>query len=144
MGRHPGHCLLVTAPSAHHTTPHHTTPPLLEAPTPHWRLAPKDWALGAIHPCTSTVVIKGREAKTTREQVVYQWGRAIQLTMAMEDVMATLGWAVVLLVCEQPINDPPSNTRLHRLLVGLLNIQVHWCPPLHACLQEHLHVAKLP
>ena len=22
----PGHCLLVTAPSAHHTTPHHTTP----------------------------------------------------------------------------------------------------------------------
>ena len=26
MGRHPGHCLLVTAPSAHHTTPHHTTP----------------------------------------------------------------------------------------------------------------------
>ena len=26
VGRHPGHCLLVTAPSAHHTTPHHTTP----------------------------------------------------------------------------------------------------------------------
>ena len=25
VGRHPGHCLLVTAPSAHHTTPHHTT-----------------------------------------------------------------------------------------------------------------------
>ena len=24
VGRHPGHCLLVTAPSAHHTTPHHT------------------------------------------------------------------------------------------------------------------------
>ena len=23
--RHPGHCHLVTAPSAHHTTPHHTT-----------------------------------------------------------------------------------------------------------------------
>ena len=26
LGRHHGHCLLVTAPSAHHTTPHHTTP----------------------------------------------------------------------------------------------------------------------
>ena len=26
VGRHPGLCLLVTAPSAHHTTPHHTTP----------------------------------------------------------------------------------------------------------------------
>ena len=26
VGRHPGHCLLVTAPSAHHTTLHHTTP----------------------------------------------------------------------------------------------------------------------
>ena len=25
VGRHPGRCLLVTAPSAHHTTPHHTT-----------------------------------------------------------------------------------------------------------------------
>ena len=25
VGRHPGLCLLVTAPSAHHTTPHHTT-----------------------------------------------------------------------------------------------------------------------
>ena len=27
VGRHPGLCLLVTAPSAHNTTPHHTTPP---------------------------------------------------------------------------------------------------------------------
>ena len=26
VGRHPGLCLLVTAPSAHHTTPHNTTP----------------------------------------------------------------------------------------------------------------------
>ena len=26
VGRHSGHCLSVTAPSAHHTTPHHTTP----------------------------------------------------------------------------------------------------------------------
>jgi hypothetical protein len=24
VGRHPGYCLLVTVPSAHHTTPHHT------------------------------------------------------------------------------------------------------------------------
>ena len=27
VGRHPGLCLLVTAPSAHHTAPRHTTPP---------------------------------------------------------------------------------------------------------------------
>ena len=26
VARHPGHCLLVTAPSARHTTPHHTAP----------------------------------------------------------------------------------------------------------------------
>ena len=35
--RHPGHCHLVTAPSAHHTTPHHTAP---HHTTPH-RTAPR-------------------------------------------------------------------------------------------------------
>ena len=58
----------------------------------------------------------------------------------MEDVMATLGWAMVL---EQPKNDLPSNTRLHRLLVSLLDIHEQVVPPLHECLQKHLCVAML-
>ena len=58
--------------------------------------------------------------------------------------MTVLGWAVVLPVCEQPVQDLPSVTRLHRLLVGLLEVQVQVEPPLHACLHEHLRVAMLP
>ena len=45
-----------------------------------------------------------------------------------------LGWAVVLLVCKQPMNNLPDNTRLHGLPLSLLDIQVHVEPPLHACL----------
>ena len=30
------------------------------------------------------------------ERVVYQQGHTAQLTMAMEDIMATLGWVVIL------------------------------------------------
>ena len=36
--------------------------------------------------------------------------------------MATLGWAIVLQVCEQPAGDLPSDTCLHRLLVSLLDM----------------------
>ena len=43
-------------------------------------------------------MIGSREAKTTGERAVYQRGCPVQLTTALEDVMATLGWAEVLLV----------------------------------------------
>ena len=68
----------------------------------------------------------------------------MQLTTAMEDVMSTLGWAVVLPVCEQPKNDLPIDTRLHRPLVSLRDIHVKEEPPLHTCLKEHLqaHTAR--
>ena len=51
---------------------------------------------------------------------------------AMEDVMATLGWAW--LGCGAPgmqaiQEQPPSNTCLHRLVVSLLNILVQVEPP---------------
>ena len=95
-----------------------------EKPVPRWHQAPRDWTPGPISPCQSVAVIGDREAKTTREQVIYQRGCAVQLTTALEDVMATLWWAVVLPVCEQPTGDFPSDTCLHRLLVSLLDISV--------------------
>ena len=85
--------------------------PLVGTLAPRWRQAPKTWVLGPIQPATTTAVIGGREAKTTRERVVYQRGRAIQITTAMEDVMAVMGWSVVLPVCEQPRQDLPSDCR---------------------------------
>ena len=36
--------------------------------------------------------------------------------------MAVMGWSMVLPVCEQPGRDLLSDTRLHRMLVSLLNI----------------------
>ena len=47
-------------------------------------------------------IMGGREAKTTWKRVVYQRGRAIRIILAMEDVMAAMGWFVVLLVCKRP------------------------------------------
>ena len=71
---------------------------------PRWQLAPKDWVPGPIRPCSSTAFIGGCEAKTTRERVVPG------------------GWVIVLPVYGQPINDLLGDTRLHHLLVGLLDI----------------------
>ena len=83
------------------------------------------------------MVIGGREAKTAQEQVVYQRDHAVKLTTAMEDVIATLGCAVVPPVCEKPRDNLPSDTRLHKLLFALPDIQVQVEPLLHAFLQEH-------
>ena len=38
--------------------------------------------------------------------------------------MATLRWAIVLPLCKLPRNNLPSDIRLHRLLVRLLEIHV--------------------
>ena len=103
--------------------------PRMGTPAPRWQQAPKTWAPGPIRPATTTVVIGGPEAKATQEQVVYQSGKGIQITTAMENVMAVMGWSVVLPVCEPPRQDLPGNTRLHRLLVRLLDISVQADPP---------------
>ena len=52
--------------------------------------------------------------------------------MAMEDVMAMPGWAAVLAVSQQPRDDLPSDPRLHRLMVSILDIRVWLEAPL-AC-----------
>ena len=119
-------------------------PPLVGTPAPRWRQAPKTWALGPIRPATPTAVIGGWEAKTTREQVVHQRRKAIQVTTAMEDGMAIMGCSVVLPVCEQPHQDLPRDTPLHRLLVSRLDINVQAEPPLHVCLHNEQWVTTLP
>ena len=53
--------------------------------------------------------------------------------------MATMGWAVVLPVCEQPMNSLPSDTRLHRLLVSILDIHLQVEPALQVELPLHVH-----
>ena len=55
-------------------------------------------------------------------------------------VMAIMGWSMVLPVCEQPHQDLPSDTQLHRLLVSLLDISTQAEPPLHVYLHAPLHV----
>ena len=57
--------------------------------------------------------------------------------------MAVIGWSMVLPISEQPRQDLPSDTRLHRLLVSLLDIRTQVEPPLHVCLQDDLQVTTL-
>ena len=54
------------------------------------------------------------------------------MTAALQDTMETAGWAPEPWVCQQPPGTLPSDTRLHRLLVALLDIQVQVDAPLHA------------
>ena len=74
----------------YHITPHHTKP---HQTTPN-HTKPHHTTLEAMRP----------------KHVIYQRGRAIPLTTTMEDVMAALGWVVVLQVCEQLIQDLPSES----------------------------------
>ena len=91
----------------------------------------------------SEAVTGGREANTTREWVIYRQGGTIQLTTAMEDVMGTVGCAMVLPVCKQPMNDLPSNTRLHRRLVSWLVILLQVEPSI-ACVHPALTMVWQP
>ena len=116
--------------------------PLLREPPPRWQAAPKDWILGAVPTYQADVVIGGRVAKTTRVVTVYHRGQPLRVTAAMQDTMEAANWVLEFRVCHQPPDTLPSDTRLHRLLVALLGIQVQVNAPLHAQLwEDHLHVS---
>ena len=116
--------------------------PLLRVPPPRWQAAPKDWIPGAVHAYPTEVVIGGRVAKTTRVETVYHRGNAIKVTTAMKDTMEAKDWAPELRVCCQSQNTLPSDTRLHRLLVALLGVQVQANAPLHTQLwDDHQHTS---
>ena len=78
------------------------------------------------------VVIGSRVAKTTRMETKCHRGHSVKVTTAMKDTMEAADWAPELRVCHQPAGTLPSDTRLHRLLVALLGIQVQVNAPLHA------------
>ena len=106
--------------------------PLLREPTPRWQAAPKDWIPRAVPTYQAEVVVGGRAAKTTRMETIYHRGQPLRMTAALQDTMETAGWATEPRVCQQPPSTLPSDTRLHRLLVALLDIQVQVDAPLHA------------
>ena len=113
--------------------------PLLRVPPPRWQTAPKDWIPGAVPAYPAEVVIRGRVPKTTRMETVYHGGYPIKVATAMKDAMEAKDWVPELRVCCQPPNTLPSDTRLHRLLVALLGVQVHVNTPLHAQLWDNHH-----
>ena len=106
--------------------------PLLREPTPRWQAAPKDWIPRAVPTYQAEVIVGGRAAKTTRMETIYHRGQPLRMTAALQDTMETAGWAPEPRVCQQPPGTLPSDTRLHRLLVALLDIQVQVDAPLHA------------
>ena len=115
--------------------------PLLRAPIPRWQAAPKDRVPSNAPAYPAEAIIGGRVAKTTKTETVYHRGYAIKVTAAMKDTMEAENWAPELWVCCQPPDALPSDTRLHRLLVALLGVQVQVNAPLHARLwDDHQHV----
>ena len=114
--------------------------PLLQEPPPRWQAAPKDWIPAAVPAYRTDVVVGGRAAKTTRQATVYHRGEPLRVTAAMQDTMEVEQWIPELRVCRQPPGTRSSDTRLHRLLVALLGIQVQVDAPLHARLwSDHHH-----
>ena len=108
--------------------------PLLQEPPP------KDWIPAAGPVYRADVVVGGRAARTTRQATVYHRGEPLRVTAAMQDTMEVEQWIPELRVCRQPPGTLPSDTRLHRLLVALLGIQVQVDAPLHAELwSDHHH-----
>ena len=82
-------------------------------------------------------------AKTTRVDTVYHRGYAINVTTAMKYTMEAKDWTLELPVCCQPPDTLPSDTRLHRLLVASLGVQVQVNAPLHAQLWDDHQQASL-
>ena len=114
--------------------------PLLQEPPPRWQAAPKDWVPAAVPAYRADVAVGGRAAKTTRQATVYHRGEPLRITAAMQDTMEEEHWIPELRVCRQPPDTLPSDTRLHRLLVALLGIQVQVDAPVHARLwSDHHH-----
>ena len=75
-------------------------------------------------------------------EAVYHGGYPVKVTTAMTDTMEAKDWVPELRVCCQPSDTLPSDTRLHRLLVALLGIQVQVNAPMHAQLWDgHQHVS---
>ena len=106
--------------------------PLPREPTLRWQAAPKDWIPNAVPTYQADVVIGGRAAKTTRMVTIYHRGQPLRVTAAMQDTIEAAGWVPEHRVCQQPPGAVPSDTRLHRLLVAHLGIQVQVDAPLHA------------
>ena len=106
--------------------------PLLREPTPRWQAAPKDWVPGAVPTYQAEVMVGGRAAKTTRMETIYHRGQPLWMTAALQDTMGTAGWVPEPRLCQQILGTLPSDTRLHRPLVALLDIQVQVDAPLHA------------
>ena len=106
--------------------------PLLQEPPPRWQAVPEDWVAAAVPAHWADVVVGGRAAKTTCQATVYHRGEPLRVTAAMQDTMEEEQWIPELRVCRQPRDTLPSDTRLHRLLVALLGIQVQVDAPLHA------------
>ena len=117
--------------------------PLLRGPPPRRQPAPKDWIPDAVPTYQADVVIGGRAAKTTRMVTIYHRGQPLRVTAAMHDTMEAASWVPEHRVCQQPPKTLPSDTRLHRLLVALLGIQVQVNASLHAQLWGDHHQESL-
>ena len=116
--------------------------PLMRAPPPRWQAAPKDWIPSAVPAYPTEAVIGGWVAKTTRMETVYHKGYAVKVMAVIKDAMEAENWAPELRVCCQPLGTLPSDSRLHRLLVALLGVQVKVNTPLCARLWDnHQHVS---
>ena len=63
-------------------------------------------------------------AKTTRMEPVHHGGYPTKVTTAMKDTMNANDCALELRLCCQPLDALPSNTRLQRVSVALLGVQM--------------------
>ena len=61
---------------------------------------------------------------------MYHKGCAVKVSTTMKDTMEAEQWAPELRVCCEPPDVLPSNTRLHRLVVALVDVQVNAPLPL--------------